>query len=291
MPIKVPEVLRTRKSAMSMQTHDTHMQFEAPLSRCVRISCATLYLIASGSVLLLTLVLVSSVRNPAGTPSATSTSSLSSTPQSHAHPAMQRVERVQRGEREHFIAGRAKRQRAKRSLSSAQKPDALAAQVVSIANVAKTTHHKRRGMEPAAISTDVAPTNVALFEKDLGAAPHQPIRPNAAPHARSLQMSSASGEQPSSKVAILVGRWGVWPAGLAVLMLRTMAQNQALDFHIISDALDQLPRLPYDFGPTGGNSSLPANVYLHYLSLPQLVRQMQRTIGLRLNSVRASDVT
>ena len=99
------------------------------------------------------------------------------------------------------------------------------------------------------------------------------------PAARRRVSSSITSQQPGfnprpKRIAILIGRWGNWPHGLAAVLLRTMAHNQLLDFHILSDVF-----------PAVLSRRLPANVQLHHMTLGMVIKRMQRTIGLKLGSV------
>jgi hypothetical protein len=76
-------------------------------------------------------------------------------------------------------------------------------------------------------------------------------------------------------VAILLGRWGSWPTQLMPLLLRTFEHNTWIDFMLLSDHHPAL--------------QLPRNVHYHHVTLQQLIKRMQRTVGLKLQSISMAD--
>lgn len=92
-----------------------------------------------------------------------------------------------------------------------------------------------------------------------------------------LSHTACPSEYPGSTevqcVAILVGRWGGWPA-YTPLFIRSLGGNPSFDFHMLSDRRPQV--------------ALPSNVHYHDFPLDALVQRMQRTVGLRLASLSVS---
>ena len=102
-------------------------------------------------------------------------------------------------------------------------------------------------------------------------------RPSGAKHQATTQSVSEKNAPPAPRVltslALLIGRWGQWPAWTP-LLLRTLAANPTVAFYTLSD----VPPAP----------TLPANIRHISLTLPQLLARLRRTIGVRLKSLSAS---
>ena len=77
-----------------------------------------------------------------------------------------------------------------------------------------------------------------------------------------------------SRIGIVIARWQGWP-GWTPLLIRTLAFNELIHFHLLSDV--EPPVAP-----------LPQNVLFHRWTLRHLLLRMQRTVGLQLESISAS---
>ena len=80
----------------------------------------------------------------------------------------------------------------------------------------------------------------------------------------------------SPSIALLIGRWGRWP-GWTPLLFRTFALNPTIAFYCLSDT-----------PPAVDSSRLPTNVRHIPLTLPQLLRRLRETVGLKLTTLSAS---
>ena len=84
----------------------------------------------------------------------------------------------------------------------------------------------------------------------------------------------AAGQPRGERIGIVIARWQAWPAWTP-LLIRTLAFNELIHFHLLSDVEPLV-------------APLPTNVFYHRWSLRQLLHQMQRTVGLQLDSISAS---
>jgi hypothetical protein len=84
-----------------------------------------------------------------------------------------------------------------------------------------------------------------------------------------LHMLAAHGVQrqalPSSSIAILIGRWSSWP-GWTPFFLRTLGVNRWVHFHVLTDIAPASPH--------------PSNMFVHRVSLPELLGVMKLLVGL-----------
>ena len=90
---------------------------------------------------------------------------------------------------------------------------------------------------------------------------------------QALTSDKSASSQVLTSLALLVGRWGHWPAWTP-LLLRTLAANPTVAFYMLSD-VTPAPKLP-------------DNVRHISLTLPQLLARLRRTVGVRLKSLTAS---
>ena len=72
----------------------------------------------------------------------------------------------------------------------------------------------------------------------------------------------------TAKIAIFIARWGGWP-GWMPLLVRSLAANAAIDFHLLSEAPLRM--------------QLPQNVIQHVLPLSELFKRMEASVGLNLS--------
>ena len=84
----------------------------------------------------------------------------------------------------------------------------------------------------------------------------------------------AAGQPRGERIGIVIARWQAWPAWTP-LLIRTLAFNELIHFHLLSDVEPLV-------------APLPTNVFYHRWSLRQLLHRMQRTVGLQLDSISAS---
>ena len=142
----------------------------------------------------------------------------------------------------------------------------------------------KRGAQARVVATSTASCVPEFGQCGLAGreccAPHRCFRQSrwysqcgsACPRGRNWDCSS---DAPS--VGILVGRWGGWPAWTPVF-LRTLAANPTISFLLLSEE------------PPPNVGAMPANVEHHAWTLEQLLRRLQRTVGVRLRSLGASGV-
>ena len=77
-----------------------------------------------------------------------------------------------------------------------------------------------------------------------------------------------------SRIGIVIARWQSWP-GWTPLLIRTLAFNELIHFHLLSDVAPPV-------------APLPENVVFHRWTLRHLLLRMQRAVGLQTESISAS---
>ena len=105
--------------------------------------------------------------------------------------------------------------------------------------------HRRRKRRRQNTSSSIQPS----------IAPVGPARASQVLHALAAHRAQRQAP-PSPSVAMLIGRWGSWP-GWTPFLLRTLGVNGWVDFHVLTDTAPAHPH--------------PANVFVHRVSLPELL--------------------